>query len=126
MTTRTSIINNFKLNALAASAILQIGDSFILKPKAKVFAVQREVPFFWGDEGNLENYDIYYQAIPQPVITELVNMNIINRSPVIKVNNIRILGVSASSIVHIGSTKIIDAEARVKHIRYLSGGERPV
>lgn len=117
--TRVSLIKNVDIKAIAYSSIFHIGDIDTLAPKAYVFAVQRELPFFWADEGNLAYYPIYSEPIPKPIITESIDINFINASPFIKVNNIKILGISTSAITQLGSNRIIDAEARTKHVRHL-------
>jgi len=125
MRPRVSIVNDIRINAIALSSIFLVGDAYLLEPRAKVFAIQREIPIFWREDTNIDRYSIYTRPIKRPLITEKIKMVVINESPVIKVNSIRILGISTSAILQIGSNKIIDAEARVKHIRYLAGEERP-
>lgn len=123
---RISVIKNIDVESIALSSVFHIGDAYLIKPRVNVFAVQREIPIFWANEGNLNKYDIFKIAIPKPIITESVDMKITNKSPFIQVDNIKILGISSSAIVQIGSSTIIDSEARTKHIRYLMGGERPI
>jgi len=117
--TRVSLIKDIDIKAIAYSSIFHIGDTDTFAPKAYVYAVQRELPFFWEDEGDLTYYPIYTDPIPKPIISESINMNFINASPFIKVNNIKILGISNAAITQLGSSRIIDAEARTKHIRHL-------
>lgn len=117
--TRTSLIKDIDVKTVSFSSIFHIGDTDTFAPKAYVYAVQRELPFFWEDEGNLAYYSIYTEPIPKPIITESININFINDSPFIKVNNVKILGISTAAIAQLGSNKIINAEARTKHIRHL-------
>lgn len=123
---RVSLVKNINIKSIAFSSIFNVGDVDTYAPKAYVYAVQRELPFFWGDEGNLAYYPIYSKPIPKPIITESINMNIINTSPFIKVNNVKILGISTAAIAQIGSNKIINAEARTKHIRHLIRSKQSV
>jgi spore germination protein PE len=114
-----SIVDHINLLSISSSATLQIGDSSIIAPISMILAVQREYELFFSDEGDFGEYTVFSRPIPQPTITEHVRMNRINESPVIKVHHIDIFGAAASSVVHIGSTKRITSEARVKHIRQL-------
>ncbi|WP_199622463.1 spore germination protein GerPE [Paenibacillus alkalitolerans] len=123
---RVSLVANTKVLAVSTGSIFSVGDAVHLKPKARALAVQREVPVFLGDEGNFEKFKIFTQKIPQPEAAETINMQVHNISPWIKVGNVKIHSVAASSIFQIGSNKTIDSEARVKHIRQLLRGRRPV
>jgi len=125
-TNRISITNSIKINSILFSSIFQIGDINILTPRTSVLAVQREVPIFLGNEGNFAKFPLFSRPIPKPKINEPVPMHVINHSPVIKVNRIKINSISASSIVQIGSTNRIDSEARVKHIRQILRGKKPI
>ncbi|MDF2791738.1 MAG: spore germination protein, partial [Neobacillus sp.] len=56
-------------------------------------------------------------------ITEKMTISTHNLLPVIKVNNISILAMSSSAILHVGNSENISLEARVKHIRQLLHAE---
>jgi spore germination protein PE len=117
---RTSYVDFLKINSAGISSVVQIGDSSYIHAFTRALAVQREAEIFFGNEGNFANYSIFTEPIPLPRITENVFLET-NHVPSsgIKVDSIRILGVSASSVVHVGSSKVIQMEARVKHIRHL-------
>lgn len=57
--------------------------------------------------------------LPKVKVTESVNMEIFNQNPVIKVNSIKVTGVSSAAVMQIGSTETIHTESKVKHIRKL-------
>lgn len=116
---RISVVDDVNIKALVSSSTFIAGDTGILKPRARIMAVQRVYPFFYGDEGNFEEYPLYSKPIPHLPNKEKVQMTVRNESPIIKVNHIKVLGVSASSIVQIGTNWRIDSEARVKHFRQL-------
>lgn len=116
---RISVIDDVNIKAIVFSSSLIIGDTGILKPRAKVMAVQRVYPFFYGDEGNFDEYPLYSKPIPHLPKEKDVQMTVRNETPIIKVNHIKVLGVSSSSIVQIGTNSRIDSEARVKHFRQL-------
>ncbi|MDQ0162379.1 spore germination protein PE [Bacillus alveayuensis] len=101
------------------SSIFQIGDSNKITPEVKVLAVQREHELYFGNEGDLKQFPIYREKIPQPVFDEPFHSAYFNEAPSIHVDSIKILAVSASSVVHFGSTDEVSSVARVKHIRQL-------
>jgi spore germination protein PE len=116
---RTSAVKTISVTDVSDSSIFEIGDSSHIKPRTRALAVQREYELFYGDEGNFEAFPIFTQPLPKPTIDEHVNFSKYNEFPFIQVNHIDVMSISASGILHIGSTKTIVAEARVKHIRQL-------
>ncbi|UZW66457.1 spore germination protein GerPE [Priestia flexa] len=120
MLSRISQVNHLTLNSLLSSSLCQIGDSTHIVLKTRVLAIKREYPLFYGREGDFNSYDVFNEPIPQP-INEFINMQVNNTAPLIKVDRVTIRGCSFSSVIHVGSTCTIDAEARIKHIRQLEG-----
>ncbi|MFC0470358.1 spore germination protein GerPE [Halalkalibacter kiskunsagensis] len=116
---RTSSVKTISVTDVSLGSIFEIGDSCHIKPRSKALAVQREYELFFGDEGNFEAFPIFTKPLPKSIIDENVNFTKHNDSPFIYVNHIDVTSCSASGVLHIGSTKTIDAEARVKHIRQL-------
>ncbi|SEC50543.1 spore germination protein PE [Paenibacillus sp. GP183] len=100
------------------SSILQVGDNAVIQAKNRVFAVQREIAQFWGDEGSFEVYPIFNRPIPLPPKTGAVAMSVDNLGSVIKVGKIRLLALSASAVFQVGSNCILEAESRVLNIRH--------
>lgn len=119
MIKRTSIVNSTRVNSVSSSSVFQIGDSVQITPMSWILAVQRQLQLFYGNEGNFAAYPIFTREHPRPVVTETVTVNRYNASSFIKVENINITAVSASSVYHIGSTSLIDAATRIKHIRQI-------
>jgi spore germination protein PE len=116
---RYSIVDSVEANIVSFASVFEIGDSNRILPRANVLAVQREKELFFGNEGNFAQFSVFNEPIPLPPITEKVTMLKNDLNPVIHVRNINILGVSTSSVFHIGSTCFISSEARIKHIRHL-------
>ncbi|MEK4027962.1 spore germination protein GerPE [Pseudobacillus sp. FSL P4-0506] len=116
---RTSIVKDARVITVSDSSVFEIGDSANMKLRNNVLAVQRQAELFFGNEGNLNDYPLFSRPIPIPQINENITVTRYNLSPFIRVNHISIVGVASSSVLHIGSTGIIDAEARIKHIRQL-------
>ncbi|MED4970987.1 spore germination protein GerPE [Parageobacillus toebii] len=117
---RTSMVEYFHGETVIYSSVLQIGDSREITSRSRVLAVQRQYELFFGGEGE-EIFPIFTRPIPklQPNSNDIF-IQTLHQSPVISVRSIRMLAVSTSSVVHIGSTSTVDAEARIKHIRQLA------
>jgi spore germination protein PE len=119
MLRRISNVDRFEVMIVSFSSIIQVGDSRIVNAFSRAMAIQRETEFFYGNEGNFPSYSVFKRPIPFQPITEPISVQTYNMSPVIKVKNIDIIGISSSSILHIGSSCNVSMEARVKHIRQL-------
>ncbi|MGN7296843.1 spore germination protein GerPE [Fredinandcohnia aciditolerans] len=116
---RISVVDLIYVNSVSFSSILEIGDSKKITPVSQALAVQREVPLFFTNEGDFSQYPIFSRKLPIVKVTESVNMEIFNQNPVIKVNSIKVTGVSSAAVMQIGSTETIHTESKVKHIRKL-------
>ena len=118
MYSRSSLVNWVYVISNDSSAVIQIGDSNQVTPKTKIYALQRQQPIFNGNEvEDFSQYPIYSQSIPLPLLTESLCQTTIHENPVIKVGGIRVIGIAASSVLHIGSTRTIQTESRIKHNR---------
>ncbi|MBM7645247.1 spore germination protein PE [Scopulibacillus daqui] len=118
MPARTSAVNTLKANSISMGSILEIGDSKRVTPVGKVFALQREYPIFPKDDPILnQEPDIFKVPLLEAHIYEPIHTNIVNEDPLIKVNHMKITGVSTASVIEIGSTDYVYSEARVKNIR---------
>jgi spore germination protein PE len=116
---RTSIVSNTFINSLTFSTVFEIGDSYKIDANSTAIAVQREYPLFLENEASFSSYRIFSEIIPPPVIDEVVQSTFIHENPIIKVGSISVTGGSNSSVIQIGSTHCVNAEARIKHIRQL-------
>lgn len=115
---RVSVVKNVDVTDVTSSSVFQIGDSSHIHSRSRALAVQREVELFFGREGNFDAFPIFTMDIPRPILRK-PTITRHNLSPFIKVDNVNIIGVAASSVFQIGSTKTIDNETRIKHIRQL-------
>lgn len=120
MVKRISSVNTINIQSVAIGGVFLIGDSQLTIPRSKALAVQREEQIFFDEEGDLSEYSIFNRDLEAPSVTERINIQRINQSPIIHVNHIDIIGVSTSAVFQIGSTGFIDADSRVKHIRQLN------
>lgn len=126
MSLRTSIVGAVRVISVQLSSIVQAGDSVALAPRSQVLAVQREIPSYEGREGNLDQFRVFRQNIPEPLLDEAWSFQVRNECPDIRVGRIDIYGMSVSATLQIGSNKSVDTENRTKHIRQLLKGKRPV
>jgi spore germination protein PE len=119
MVKRTSIVNSTRVNSISLSSVFQIGDSVQITPRSWALAVQRQLQLFYGDEGDFAAYPIFTREIQQPEVTRTPTVIRYNASSIIKVSQINLTALSASSVYHIGSTSHIHSESRIKHIRQI-------
>ena len=119
MINRQSSVESAYVNSIGLSSVFQIGDSLQITPTTNALAVQREEERFYGNEGELSMFQSFQEQIPMPIIYESVTTNFFHENPRINVRFVNVAALSSSAVFHIGSTKDIIAEARVKHIRQL-------
>ncbi|WP_226670014.1 spore germination protein GerPE [Metabacillus litoralis] len=119
MISRFSQVTSAYVNSIGISSVFNIGDSQRITPSSRVLAIQREEERYSGDEGDLSEYPIYEEEIPQPQFYENVTTNFFHINPKISVSNVNIIAISSSSVFQIGSTKDIICETRVKNTRQL-------
>ncbi|MEH6986748.1 spore germination protein GerPE [Cytobacillus firmus] len=117
MLQRTSSVNRINIDTISFSSVFEIGDSCFIKGFSRAIAAQREVEYFNAKEGNFSVYPVFREPIPIIPIEEDISIQTAQLNPIIKVHNIDIIGVSSSSVIHIGNSGDISMEARVKHIR---------
>ncbi|NOU66481.1 spore germination protein GerPE [Paenibacillus sp. LMG 31461] len=114
---RLSIVGNIYVNSIGSSSTMHAGDNVYTALQNRVFAVQREVPIYYGNEGSFAAYPFFQRPFPIPQPPEPFTMCVDNLGSYITVRNIRILGVAASSLFQIGSNRVTAAETRIKNIR---------
>ncbi|MBT2697072.1 spore germination protein GerPE [Bacillus sp. ISL-40] len=119
MLQRTSCVDTINIKIASFSSTVQLGDSCIINGLSRALAVQREADVFYGNEGNLSSYRVFSEPIPFLPIDEPFSYSRQNPNPLIKVSKIDIIGISSSSLLHVGNSRHVSMEARVKHIRQL-------
>ncbi|MCP3771878.1 spore germination protein GerPE [Paenibacillus sp. MZ04-78.2] len=122
---RTSVVRSLKVDSLIFGSSIFVGDLHNFSPVSYVYAVQREISVFYGDEGNLSAYPIYSAPLPWARQTPAMQMEVTNTSPVICAGNVRVISISTASMVQFGSVRSIRADTRVKNIRQLLRGLPP-
>jgi spore germination protein PE len=119
MLQRTSCVDTINIKIASFSSTVQLGDSCIINGLSRAIAVQREADVFYGNEGNLSSYRVFSEPIPFLPINEPFSYSRQNPNPLIKVSKIDIIGISSASLLHVGNSRHVSMEARVKHIRQL-------
>ncbi|MCA1039455.1 spore germination protein GerPE [Bacillus infantis] len=119
MLQRTAIVNKLNVDTVSFSSIIQVGDSEYIQGFSRALAVQREAEIFFGNEGRYSDYPIFTEPLPLPALEDALQMYVHQSKPAIKVDSIDIIGISASSMLHIGNSGQVSMESRVKHIRQL-------
>lgn len=117
--TRTVRIGCFNVDSVTIGSIVQVGDSAHISPYSDIVAVQREVPRYRGNEGNLEQFPLFTQPFPIVNMNESVRLKSGPYQQTTVVHCIRIFGLSASAVVQFGNACTICAGSRTKHIRQL-------
>ncbi|MDF1507380.1 spore germination protein GerPE [Robertmurraya sp. DFI.2.37] len=116
---RTSAVDRVIINSLSIVSTFEVGDSSQIQAFSRAIALQRERQTFFSNEIKFSDFDIFTETIPVEPIFENVSFETNSVHPIIKVGFLDITGVSTSSIIHIGNTKNINMESRIKHIRHL-------
>ncbi|MDL4842867.1 spore germination protein GerPE [Aquibacillus rhizosphaerae] len=120
MNKRIANVKKASLNSLSYSSIFEIGDARTFTPKAFAIAVQKQGGVRTDEGFDFDRYEIFDRKIIETPFQQIpIQKKTVHHDSTIYVNNIDITGVSASSMVQIGSLQTIDAEARIKHIRVL-------
>lgn len=120
MLRRTSFVQSINVITIDSSSELQIGDSFTVDANTEVFAMVRDAELYFGNEANLRKFSIFNRPAVLPIIYEPLLVRTQNICGKIQVNDVDIIGIAASGIVHIGSNENMYLESRRKHIRNLT------
>lgn len=126
MNPRTSLVGAVRIIGVSNSGAFLAGDLKAFLPRSKALAVQREIPTYFGKEGAFEVYRAFTLPIPEPYSEDHVALEIQQTVPTIKVGGVSVYSVTNSSLFQIGSVELIRSENRLKHIRQLLRGRRPV
>ena len=121
---RLSCVGQVYIPSIVASSVFQVGDNAIIDTQADVFAVQRARPRFRGGEGAWSQFTTFAQDLPVPEIREQVEVHTRERSGLITVGWVRIVGISSSGVLQIGSNRVLRAMSRTKNIRQFWPSER--
>lgn len=119
MIRRLSMVDNIYVIDLSLSSTFQIGDTEEINSSDKAVEVQSSSSTYDGAEGNFHDYPIFSKPLQLPVLNEHIQISMNHQQPVIKVGQIKIIGISSSSILHVGTIDYSCMESRIKHIRHL-------
>lgn len=118
MEKRVTSIQDVKLTELGSTSVFEIGDSEIITPLSKAIALQRERAVFIMNELSFHDFSIFSVPIVQPTVEENLTMTTFHNQSQIQIKEIEIFSVTSSSIVHLGSSELLHADSRIKHIRH--------
>ncbi|GAA0301049.1 spore germination protein PE [Gracilibacillus halotolerans] len=122
MDKRATRIRYLDVETVSFSSIVQIGDSRSVKPSADILAVQKsgqppsDLGFAW------DRYPIFQTKLLPKIRTNIIDGDHFHASD-IKIRKVDVLGVSASSIIHVGNTSHVNSLARTKHIRLVHSND---
>lgn len=116
---RVSVVPWFKILGVSIASVVLVGDSVKIKPKSKALAVHRQIALFDAYEGSFD-YPAFKKEIGEvekELPEEPFEMTTVQETGTINVRDVYIYALSSSAIYQVGSTRKIDAESRVMHIR---------
>ncbi|MFE6797839.1 spore germination protein GerPE [Paenibacillus chitinolyticus] len=116
MARRLVWLTQAKVFSVSSAAVFQIGDNGGIHTRFRALALQREIPVYLGDEGSFEAYPIFARPHPEvqfPPEAEKTTRNL----GTIQVGPVKVLGVSASSVMQVGGSGPVSLQSRIKHIR---------
>lgn len=116
MEKRTASVGTIKVNSVQFASCFQVGDHIAFSPKSYALAVQRQVPYYWGTEGDIE-YPVFHREMHSLSDESEVEVKWKAIGPQIQVDQVKIHSVAASSLILLGSSQLIDADSRTKHVR---------
>ncbi|MGE7904116.1 spore germination protein GerPE [Peribacillus sp. NPDC094092] len=117
MFSRISKVKSLVSDTTSFSSTLQIGDTSYIDGNSQALAVQKRSETFQSVDIHFEDYEIFKRPFYIPRLNEPVISSFSNPNPFIRVGNINIIGISASSVVGVGNVGHARMESRVKHIR---------
>lgn len=123
MLNRTAKVDFIKVDSSGTGSCVQIGDSSLLLSYTRAIALQREQEIFYSNEANFDSYEIFSYSFPIPPLEEHLLFHSTSINPIIKVGSIRVSGLAAGAMIHVGNTKHIQRENRSLHIRQLENGK---
>lgn len=117
---RSTTLTSLFVNTVSSAGIVQLGDSEEINLKSKALAVQRAIPNFEDDEFRFASYPIFFlpKLTLQPCVS--VNFRVCSTASNMRVASVSSLGVSASSLLRVGTGGPLQAESRIKHIRHFN------
>ncbi|MFD2639422.1 spore germination protein GerPE [Piscibacillus salipiscarius] len=114
---RDSKVGSLYCNSIEFSATLQIGDSTGVYPFSIARAVQKENPIFIKDYIT-DDETIIKEPLPKFLKPVKINVNRTGNHP-IRVKTIQTIGITGSSVLHVGSFDHGKAISIVRHKRIL-------
>ncbi|MFE4349219.1 spore germination protein GerPE [Peribacillus butanolivorans] len=119
MFSRISKVKSISSKTLTFSSTMQIGDCSYIDGNSQALAIQKKSDNFQPQEFQFSDFSIFNRPLYIPRIDEPFLPQFSNPNPFIRVGNVRIIGISSSSVVGVGNVGHIRMESRVHHIRQI-------
>ncbi|WP_033829560.1 spore germination protein GerPE [Bacillus andreraoultii] len=125
MLKRLSQVQKIDVQIITFSSHLQIGDSNTINAYSIILSSKRDQELYFGTEADDKEKDYVVFSLPlvQLPIYEQLYYKKENLCGSIYVQNVNVIGVSSSSIIHIGSNDRLFLENRRKEIRIMAEPE---
>ncbi len=117
MITRISLVDGVVINSVSESAHIQIGDTNEIYAYTNTLAIQQLHANFTNDYD--EKFEFPKKDMAFPLFVDEVTKITFHKQPFIKTGPIRSIGVTNSSLIHIGSIGHMYGQANIRHIRQL-------
>ncbi|MFS0840541.1 spore germination protein GerPE [Paenibacillus sp. 1P03SA] len=105
-----------KVLSVSSASVFQVGDNGGIHSRFRALALQREIPVYLDEEGAFEAYSLFARPYPEVRFPPEAVKTTCNLGP-IRVGPVKVLGVSASSVMQVGGSGPVSLQARIKHIR---------
>ncbi|MCG3418438.1 spore germination protein GerPE [Oceanobacillus jordanicus] len=120
MNRRIASVNQIQVNTVNFSGILSIGDTENSKQISRGIALQKEGSYFTKkDELFFEDFPLFKMEPKIVSNNNNVQMRTYQHDENIHVQRVKVVGVTTSSIMQIGSLRHLEAVAWLKHFRKL-------
>ncbi|AYB44942.1 spore germination protein GerPE [Paenibacillus lautus] len=115
---RHVLVDNVYIINISNSSACICGESGHIDAYTRALAIQRQVPVFFEDEGNYEDYPIFSRSIPAWQLPSEVDLDVRHDHKTIQVGCLDVIATASASVVQVGSNDTMDLESRVKAIRH--------
>ena len=105
---RHVLVDNVYIINISNSSACICGESGHIDAYTRALAIQRQVPVFFEDEGNYEDYPIFSRSIPAWQLPSEVDLDVIHDHKTIHVGCLDVIATASASVVQVGSIDTIE------------------
>lgn len=117
---RTVSAGAVKIVSATDASVVQFGDGATTRLKTAAIAVQRAIPNFRGDEIRFAEYPLYFLPAPRPEGPPGGMLIRTRPDALIRIGFLEAMVVRSNSVVRVGNTGKLAADARTLHIRHFN------